>query len=139
MAAEVSNWLQSSPESLSKPTESDYIEPHALVDSLETAPDSIAIIDLRKNDFVDGKIKGAFNIPAQSINNSVDDLYDLFEKADKEVLVIHCASSRNRATRVWGWFEDYKRSKGSGPQVVILKGGFNAFKDLENSNEWISS
>ncbi|VVT57413.1 uncharacterized protein SAPINGB_P005683 [Magnusiomyces paraingens] len=136
---EIVNWIQSTPEPSVKPSEKDYLEPSAVAELIRRSPKDIAIIDLRKNDFVGGKIKGAFNIPAQSIYHSVDDLYDLFDKAEKKEIIVHCVSSRDRATRTWGWLTDYKNSKGSGPEIFILKGGFNAFKAADGTNDLIDN
>lgn len=46
----------------------------------------------------------------------------------KRRVINYLGSSRDRATRVWGWFEDIARQKGeSAPKPKILKGGFTAF------------
>lgn len=134
---EIVQWLESTPEASVEPKDSDYLEPAAVSKTIREHPSNVAILDLRKNDFLGGKIKGAFNIPAQSIYHSVPDLYDLFEKSGKKEIIIHCVSSRHRASRTWGWFKDYAETKPKDEklQVHILKGGFNAFKaDASNSD-----
>lgn len=140
-SSEVSQWLESTPKALAQPQESDYLDPLAVAESIRTHPQDLAILDLRKNDFVGGKIKGAVNVPAQSIYHSVTDLYDLFEKAGKKEVIVHCASSKNRATRAWGWFKDYADSKPKDQklQVLILKGGFNAFKNEAGNSDLIEN
>lgn len=137
---EIVAWLQATPEPSAKPSEKDYLDAAAAADLIRQSPNDLAILDLRKNDFVGGKIVGAFNIPAQSVYHSIGDLYNLFEKAGKKEIIIHCVSSRDRATRTWGWFSDYKNSKenpSNGPEIVILKGGFNGFKATENTSDLI--
>lgn len=138
---EIINWLASTPEASVEPAEDDYLDPVAVANLIETSPESIAIIDLRKNDFIGGKIKGALNIPAQSIYHSISDLYELFEKAGKKQIIVHCVSSRQRATRTWGWFTDYENTKNESDKlkISILKGGFNAFKSVPGASELIEN
>lgn len=104
-------------------------------------PEAVAILDLRKNDFVGGKIKGAFNIPAQSTTHSIEDIYNLFDNAGKKQIIVHCASSKNRATRVWGWLTDYANTKPGSERlnISILKGGYNAFKEEPENSDLIDN
>lgn len=140
MSAEIAHWLQTTPKSTAVPTASDYVDASAVAELVRDAPASVAILDLRKQDFAGGKIRGALNIPAQSTTHSIADLYELFAAAGKTRIVVHCALSRDRATRVWGWLEDYKLQKAEGskgPDVVILKDGFKAFKELPGAADLI--
>lgn len=141
MSSEIVQWLNSTPEASVSPQDSDYLDPAVVAKSIREHPGDIAIIDLRKNDFLGGKIKGAFNIPAQSLYHSVSDLYDLFEKSGKKQIIIHCVGSRDRAVRVWGWFKDYTLTKPVDKQlqVFILRGGFNAFKADPNNTALIEN
>lgn len=81
------------------------------------------ILDLRKDDFVGGKIKGSFNIPVQSLYYSVDDLYQLAAQANKKTIYLHCLVSADRATRSYGWFKDASDKYGNKVDVKIIRGG----------------
>ena len=44
------------------------------------------------------------------------------------LIFVFLGSSRDRAIRVWGWFEQIARSKNQPfPKPFILKGGFNGW------------
>lgn len=137
---EIVQWLNTTPVPETTPLESDYVDSSEVASLIKNSPDDIAIIDLRKNDFVGGKIKGALNIPYTSITNSIGDLYRLFSKAGKKQVIIHCVSSRDRATRTWGWFNDYQNKNADGAdklKITILRGGFKAF--VENNSDLVEA
>lgn len=138
---EIVQWLASTPEASSKPQESDYLDPSVVAERIRARSKDLAIIDLRKNDYLGGKIQGSINVPAQSFYHSTADLYDLFEKAGKKEIIVHCVSSRDRATRTWGWLKDYSNSKADGHKLDlhILKGGFNAFKNDPSNSDLIQN
>lgn len=137
---EIVEWLNTTPVPKSTPTESDYVDSSEVASLIKSSSDDIVIIDLRKNDYVGGKIKGALNIPYTSITNSIGDLYRLLSKAGIKQIIIHCVSSRDRATRTWGWFNDYQNKNAEGAnkiKITILKGGFKAF--AENYSDLIEA
>ncbi|KAF5107359.1 hypothetical protein DV495_004261 [Geotrichum candidum] len=112
-------WFDNTQDPGVQPAESDYLPQEKVKDIIKNNPKEIALIDLRKGDFI-------------GIHNSIDDLYDLYKASGKKEIVIYClmflGSSRDRASRVWGWFENKAKQEGeNGPKPYILKGGFSGW------------
>ncbi|KAI0150542.1 Rhodanese-like domain-containing protein [Xylariaceae sp. FL1272] len=100
----------------------------------DTLPDFV-IVDLRRNDFEGGTIRGAVNLPAQTLYPSIPTLYALFKAAggsgdlgnpDSDP---RCQGSRSsRGARAAGWFADYIQEKGDNEmQSVTLQGGIKGW------------
>lgn len=104
-----------------------YIDKEIVKSKINNNDNDYIIVDLRKNDFIGGSIKGALNIPAQSIHPTISTLYDLAKSSGKPNLYIHCVSSRDRAVRVSGWLQDLveQNNNNNNNQVKpqIIKGG----------------
>ncbi|KAK0726319.1 Rhodanese-like domain-containing protein [Apiosordaria backusii] len=64
-----------------------------LLDS-SSNPSSIAIIDVRDDDYIGGHIRGALNFPSQTLDATLPTLVRKLE--DKETVVFHCALSQQR-------------------------------------------
>lgn len=128
IAPEVKVWLENTQDPGILPSKEVYLSQAEVKDLITKTPKEVALIDLRKADFVGGKIKGALNLPAQGIQGSIEDLYDLYKSAGKKEVVVYCRSSRDRATRVWGWFEKLVKEKGDEDfKPYILTGGFTGW------------
>ncbi|ANB14047.1 hypothetical protein AWJ20_5003 [Sugiyamaella lignohabitans] len=117
----VQEWLDKYPEPNNKTLR--YVDKSEVAEAIRRGSTDFLIIDLRKDDFVGGKIKGAYNIPAQSIYNSVEDLYKLAEDSGKKTIYVHCRSSRDRATRTAGYFNDVADNNGNTITTKIIRGG----------------
>ncbi|KAK4177093.1 Rhodanese-like domain-containing protein [Triangularia setosa] len=57
-------------------------------------PSSIAIVDVRDDDYIGGHIRGALNFPSQTLDATLPTLIRKLE--DKETVVFHCALSQQR-------------------------------------------
>ncbi|KAK8104844.1 arsenate reductase (Arc2) [Apiospora kogelbergensis] len=82
------------------------------------------LVDLRRDDYGGGTIRGSINLPAQSLHPTMPQLYRLFKKAGVKKVVWYCGSSGGRGTRAAGWFHDYLDDrKDADMKSVILRGG----------------
>ncbi|ODQ67346.1 Rhodanese-like protein [Nadsonia fulvescens var. elongata DSM 6958] len=123
MGIDVPTWCRSyaAPESTAA-----TIDKSELKKDIEENPEGILIIDLRREDFEGGNIKGSYNIPAQSIYGyeGISKIVKLAESTKVNKVIFHCKLSRDRATRSAGWFQDYvKKHNIEDIQGVVLSGG----------------
>ncbi|KAK6542810.1 hypothetical protein TWF694_006751 [Orbilia ellipsospora] len=65
------------------------------------------LVDVRRNDYEGGSIRGSINIPAQSFYTTISSWYTLFKAAGVKKVIWYCNSSRGRGTRSSLWFQDY--------------------------------
>ncbi|KAJ4287333.1 hypothetical protein N0V90_012731 [Kalmusia sp. IMI 367209] len=72
----------------------------------------LLLVDVRRNDYEGGTVKGSLNLPAQSfyLNRAV--LHDLCKRAGVKQVAFYCGSSSGRGPRCSGWFADYLAEKG---------------------------
>lgn len=104
--------------------------------NLLTNGDSATILDLR-NDREPGIIRNSVNVPANSISGYkevkkavIDRMYQ--SNPHLEYIIVHCNSSKNRATKVAGWIQDYiEENKITNLKVAILDGGITGWLELE--------
>ncbi|KAI8909278.1 hypothetical protein PhCBS80983_g00607 [Powellomyces hirtus] len=126
-----------STESVSEPT---FIEPSTLVTLLQDPSKKpgidYVIVDVRGDDFANGNIRGAINVPSHELLNNPGDLVKKLEGV-KEV-VFHCALSQVRGPKCAKKFSEALALReplvgdvpGNGatlqptPKVYILRGGF---------------
>ncbi|KAL5333256.1 Rhodanese-like domain-containing protein [Aspergillus crustosus] len=85
-------WLQPGPES-------------------RTPASDFLLVDLRRNDFEGGTIRGSVNLPAQSLYPTLGTVFTLVRSAGVRDVVFYCGSSTGRGTRAAGWFTDYLNEK----------------------------
>ncbi|KAJ8125777.1 hypothetical protein O1611_g7861 [Lasiodiplodia mahajangana] len=89
------------------------------------------LVDVRRNDYEPGQggtIRGAINLPAQSLFPTIPVLYQLFKNAGVRHVIWYCGSSRGRGTRAAGWFNDHIQGQGDEEmQSVILAGGIKGW------------
>jgi arsenical-resistance protein 2 len=83
-----------------------YISKEAVREKILNNDSDYIIIDLRRMDFEGGSIRGALNLPAQSIHSSIRTMATMCKLSHKPNIFIHCGSSQNRARRGWGYFQD---------------------------------
>lgn len=119
---EIQAWLEKYP--APQNSEPEYVDKQQVLERINDSDNKYLILDLRDADYRAGKIKGAIHVPSQSIYYSVNDLYDLADKAGKDTIYLHCVSSRDRAVRTWGWFKDIADKHGNKVEPIIIKGGF---------------
>ncbi|KAK3681343.1 Rhodanese-like domain-containing protein [Podospora appendiculata] len=70
------------------------------------------LVDLRRNDFEGGTIRGSINLPAQSLYPTLPVIYGIFKAAGLKKVIWYCGSSRGRGSRATAWFSDYLLSVG---------------------------
>ncbi|KAI1359577.1 Rhodanese-like domain-containing protein [Xylaria arbuscula] len=86
------------------------------------------IVDVRRNDYEGGTVRGAINLPAQSLYPTIPTLYQLFKNAGVQYIVWFCGSSRGRGTRAAAWFSDHIQEQGDeNMKSVILTGGIKGW------------
>ncbi|KAI0194281.1 Rhodanese-like domain-containing protein [Xylaria flabelliformis] len=86
------------------------------------------LIDVRRNDYEGGTVRGAINLPAQTLYPTIPTLYQLFKNAGVRHVIWYCGSSRGRGTRAAGWFNDHIQDQGDKQmQSVILLGGIKGW------------
>jgi arsenite methyltransferase len=95
------------------------------------AADSCAVIDVRRDDFIGGHVRGCFQHPAQTFYDELPVFYAEFHNKGK--LIFYCQSSEGRATRCAGWYQDFLEEKTldvktEKQEVLVMEGGIKAFK-----------
>ncbi|KAI1421566.1 Rhodanese-like domain-containing protein [Xylaria sp. FL1777] len=86
------------------------------------------LVDVRRNDYEGGTIRGAINLPAQSLFPTIPTLYQLFKNAGIQYIIWFCGSSGGRGTRAAGWFNDHIQEQGDqNMKSVILSGGIKGW------------
>ncbi|KAI0487131.1 Rhodanese-like domain-containing protein [Xylaria cf. heliscus] len=86
------------------------------------------LVDVRRNDYEGGTVRGAINLPAQSLYPTIPALYQLFKNASIRHVIWYCGSSAGRGTRAAAWFNDHIREQGDQQmQSVILRGGIKGW------------
>ncbi|KAF3939145.1 hypothetical protein ABW19_dt0205031 [Dactylella cylindrospora] len=103
------------------------------------------LIDVRRNDFEGGSIRGSINIPAQSLYTTIPSWYKVFKAAGIKKAIWYCNSSRGRGTRTAGWFKDYiDEQNDTEIQSVILVDGIKGWATaggeyVERMDEYVES
>ncbi|KAL2269211.1 hypothetical protein VTJ83DRAFT_4057 [Remersonia thermophila] len=86
------------------------------------------LIDLRRNDFEGGTIRGSVNLPAQSLPLTLPSVYELFKAAGVRKVIWYCGSSTGRGSRATGWMADHIASVGDKEmQSLALAGGIKGW------------
>ncbi|KAK3326808.1 Rhodanese-like domain-containing protein [Apodospora peruviana] len=65
------------------------------------------LVDLRRNDFEGGTIRGSINLPAQSLYPTLATVYNLFKASGVRKVIWYCGSSTGRGSRAARWFADH--------------------------------
>ena len=118
-----------------------YITRETLSELLQTPSGSIAVIDVRDDDYIGGHIKGSKNIPSATLDHRIPELVRTLK--DKEMVVFHCALSQQRGPSAARRYmserqrvlknemesreegsEEGSIEKANEQQVLILDGGF---------------
>lgn len=102
---------------------------------LQEKPETISILDLR-NDRDPAILQRSVGIPATTLTNKANIKHEVIDKLIQEnpnldLIVIHCNSSRKRASIVGAWIQDYLDSNPNEKyQVAILDGGIVGWLEL---------
>jgi len=89
----------------------------------------LAVIDVRRHDHAGGHVAGSFKRPAHTFYDELDVFHKEF--SGYKMLAFYCSSSKGRAPKCAGWYQDYlerhtEASAGTAhmqPEVFVLEGG----------------
>lgn len=129
----VNDWLDRYPEPKSTASR---LSADELLQLLKKNDSSTTILDLR-NDRAPGFIKQSVHIPATSISGYSDIervVLDKLLESNKnlKLIVVHCNSSKKRASKVAGWIQDHiNEKKVSDYAVTILDKGIVGWLELD--------
>lgn len=91
------------------------------------------LVDLRRNDFEGGTIRGSLNLPAQSLYPTLPTIYAVFKSAGIKKVIFYCGSSTGRGSRGARWLSDYLLKAGDDSiQSLAL---FEGIKGWTNAGE----
>ncbi|KAL1995861.1 hypothetical protein VTN49DRAFT_727 [Thermomyces lanuginosus] len=100
---------------------------------------NFVLVDVRRNDFEGGTIRGSLNLPAQSLFLTLPTIYNVLAATQVQDVVFYCGSSRGRGPRTAGWFADYLADKqGHSLKCWVLEGGIKGWvKAGPEYTEWM--
>ncbi|KAL2021836.1 hypothetical protein VTK56DRAFT_6610 [Thermocarpiscus australiensis] len=91
-------------------SETSFIPRGQVLEMLKTSPlgsRDFVLVDLRRNDFEGGTIRGSINLPAQSLYLTLPTVYAMFKAAGIHKVIFYCGSSRGRGSRAASWLADH--------------------------------
>ncbi|KAL2129748.1 hypothetical protein VTI74DRAFT_7338 [Chaetomium olivicolor] len=107
------------------------IKREEVLEMLKTTPlekRDFVLVDLRRNDFEGGTIRGSINLPAQSLYPTLPAVYAIFKSAGLRKVIFYCGSSTGRGSRATGWLADHLASVGDKEmQSLALFGGIKGW------------
>ncbi|ETS80711.1 hypothetical protein PFICI_08240 [Pestalotiopsis fici W106-1] len=108
-------------------------------DTGNVAGKQYVIVDLRRNDFVGGHIRGSINLPAQTLQSSLPTLYNMCKAAGVQKVIWYCMSSRGRGTRGADLFSNYLQARGdSVMESIILVEGIRGWANAgDKFTDWL--
>ncbi|KAF4974788.1 hypothetical protein FZEAL_8342 [Fusarium zealandicum] len=114
-----------------------------MLEEVNAADPTFAIIDVRDNDYIGGHIKGGTNIPAHTLDTMMPTLVRRLK--DKKTVVFHCMLSQQRgpgaALKYLRERDGLLRTMGEEPrgeeaqQVFVLDRGFTAWQEVYGEDE----
>lgn len=93
---------------------------------------NFVVVDLRGPDFAGGHIRGCTNIPSMDLIGNLDGAVGQLQSA--EIVIFHCLISRHRAPQCAKYYKERLQMLGRKQNVLILEGGYNAWRDLYAGN-----
>ncbi|EAQ87786.1 hypothetical protein CHGG_04405 [Chaetomium globosum CBS 148.51] len=102
---------------------------------------TIAIIDVRDDDYIGGHIKGSLNIPSRTLDAMLPTLVRQLQ--DKQTVVFHCALSQQRGpAAALRYLRERERIAGEGgkdgvveQKVFVLDRGFVGWQEVYGEDE----
>ncbi|KAL2210150.1 Rhodanese-like protein [Sarocladium strictum] len=99
-----------------------------LKDPSQVAGRDFVLVDVRRNDFEGGTIRGSVNFPAQSLYPTRPAIFQMVKAAGIKQVIFYCGSCNGRGPRAAGWFGDYlAEQEYQGAQSMILTGGIKGW------------
>ncbi|ELR03745.1 hypothetical protein VC83_07252 [Pseudogymnoascus destructans] len=135
-----------SPKSIATPVSQEHVRDWLTGDKVPGK--DFVLVDLRRNDYKGGTIRGSINLSAQSLYPNIPQLFNLFSAAGVKTIVWYCGSSLGRGGCAAGWFQDYIKSQGKEGEMesCTLTGGIKgwvaageeyvALVDRYETSEW---
>jgi len=118
-----------------------YIPRETLAKLIKSPSPSVAVIDVRDNDYIGGHILGCQNVPVHTHDHAIPEL--VRSLADKETVIFHCALSQQRGPKsALRYLRERERMLGSSSsssssagdskrqQVFVLEGGFVKWQEM---------
>ncbi|KAI1740895.1 Rhodanese-like protein [Xylaria scruposa] len=110
--------------------------------SEQAAESSIAIVDVRDDDYIGGHIRTSLHFPSRSLDATMPTL--LRKLADKETVVFHCALSQQRGPSAALSYLRAKEADAGGKEgaskekkqkVYVLDRGFTGWQEVYGTDE----
>ncbi|KAK4186198.1 Rhodanese-like domain-containing protein [Podospora australis] len=100
----------------------------AMLKSSPLGKRDFVLVDLRRNDFEGGTIRGSLNLPAQSLYPTLPTIYATFKAAGVKKAIFYCGSSRGRGSRATSWLADHIAKEGDTEmKSLALEGGIKGW------------
>lgn len=114
------------------------IDPEELFAWIIEERNDYQVVDLRRDDFSAGHVKGSWNYPVQgemtntAMNDLVARLLDSFSCRQVTKVIFHCTGSKNRGPRVAAQFDHHCLLNGLEQMMegYVLVGGYDKWKNL---------
>lgn len=110
-----------------------FISREKLADLVRSKSPSLAIIDVRDNDYIGGHILNCTNVPVHQHDYRMPELVRTLR--DKDTVVFHCALSQQRGpSSALRYLRERERMDGEGvgerQKVYVLEGGFVRWQEV---------
>ncbi|KAK3192114.1 Cdc25 phosphatase Ibp1 [Lecanicillium sp. MT-2017a] len=106
-----------------------------LIAGLDESNPSVAVVDVRDDDYIGGHIKGCIHIPSQQLDAMMPTLIRRLQ--DKKTVVFHCALSQQRGpSAALRYLREGNPPEGQ--EVVVLDRGFSGWQEEFGRDERIT-
>ncbi|KAI9015501.1 Rhodanese-like domain-containing protein [Hyaloraphidium curvatum] len=113
-----------------------FVEPAELAAWLKKKDGKLRVVDVRADEYSEKHIVGAVHIPSDEIQNDPSPAVEQLKS--EQTLVFHCGFSRNRGPKAAKKVRDALKAAGiNGPEIYVLKGGWDAFEKQFGSGELV--
>ncbi|KAJ5948490.1 hypothetical protein N7454_001797, partial [Penicillium verhagenii] len=115
------------------------VERQLVLQWLREGRKNFVLVDLRRNDFEGGTIRGSLNLPAQSLFPSLPSLHSAISGGKVKQVIWYCGSSGGRGTRAAAWFADYlEQEHDTELKSLVLEGGIKGWvASGKDYTEWM--
>ncbi|KAK0387781.1 hypothetical protein NLU13_4026 [Sarocladium strictum] len=99
-----------------------------LKDPSQVAGRDYVLVDVRRNDFEGGTIRGSVNFPAQTLYPTRPAIFQMVKAAGIKQVIFYCGSCNGRGPRAAAMFGDYlEEQQFDGARSMILTGGIKGW------------
>ncbi|TFK33855.1 S-adenosyl-L-methionine-dependent methyltransferase [Crucibulum laeve] len=97
-----------------------------LVRDASKTPSDFAVIDVRRNDYAGGHVRGSHQHAAQTFYDNLSAFTEKFGKTNQ--VIFYCQSSNGRGPRCAAWYQDYLNQIGNEESTAyVLQGGIKGW------------